>query len=88
MFAVTSIIKNNDKEKYVYSSCRIAYDGKDERSFGNEFARNVIIFEFDSSSSSHTGSIKNGFLIYGKEDTFGINGSFGAPEKKLDINFS
>ena len=28
------------------------------------------------------------FLILGEGDTFGINGSFGAPEKKFSINFS
>ena len=27
-------------------------------------------------------------LILGEGDTFGINGSFGAPEKKFSINFS
>ena len=26
--------------------------------------------------------------MLGEEDTFGINGSFGAPEKKVSINFS
>ena len=28
------------------------------------------------------------FLVLGEGDTFGINGSFGAPEKKFSINFS
>ena len=28
------------------------------------------------------------FLILGEEDTFGINKSFGAPEKNFSINFS
>ena len=28
------------------------------------------------------------FLILNEGDTFGINGSFGAPEKKFSINFS
>ena len=28
------------------------------------------------------------FLVLGKGDTFRINGSFGAPDKKLSINFS
>ena len=38
---------------------------------------------FDNSSSSHTDNCKNDFLVLGEGDTFGINGSFGAPEKKL-----
>ena len=35
----------------------------------------VIIFGVDNSSSSHADNLKN------EGDTFGINGSFGAPEK-------
>ena len=42
----------------------------------------------DNSLSSHTNDFKNGFLILGERDNFGINGSFGAPQKKPDINFS
>ena len=49
----------------------------------NDFARNVIIFGVDNSSLSHTDNHKNSFLILGEGDTFGINGSFGAPEKSL-----
>ena len=30
----------------------------------------------------------NNFLILSEGDTFGINGSFGAKEKKFSINFS
>ena len=72
----------------MYSGYGIAFDGKSEWSFGNDFARNVIIFGVDNISSSHTDNLKNDFFILGEGDTFGINGSFGAPEKKIDINFS
>ena len=51
-------------------------------SFGNDSARNVIIFEFGNSSSSHTDNLKNEILILGSGQAFGINGSFGASEKK------
>ena len=85
---MTNIVKHNDQQKYVYSSYEKAFDGKCERSFGNDFARNVIMFGVDNSSSSHTENLKNYFLILFEGDTFGINGSFGAPEKKIDINFS
>ena len=27
-------------------------------------------------------------LVLGERDTFGINGSFGVPEKKISINFT
>ena len=37
--------------------------------------------------SSHTDNLKNVFfLILGEGDTFGIYGSFGVPEKKVNIN--
>ena len=61
MFGVTNIVKKSDKEKYVYSRYRIAFDGKGELSFGNDYARNVVIFEVDNSSSSHADNLKNNF---------------------------
>ena len=47
-------------------------------SFGNDFARNAIIFGGDNSSSFYTDNCKNNFRRYSD-----INGSFGVPEKKL-----
>ena len=47
-------MKYNDKENYVYNDYGIAFDGKSKWSFGNGFARNVIIFRIDNSSSSQT----------------------------------
>ena len=88
MFGATNIVKNNDKEKYVHSRYGIAFDGKVEWSFGKNSARNVIIFGIDNSSSSHIGNLKNDLLILGEGRTTGINGSFGASEKKIDISFS
>ena len=70
-------------KKYVYSGYRTAFDGKGEWSFDNDYARNVIRFEVDNNSSSHTDNLKNIFSILSEGDTFGINGSFGAPEKIL-----
>ena len=70
----------------MYSCYRIAFDGKGEWSFGDGFARNVLIFGVDSSSSSHADTLKNDFLILGEGNTFDINGSFGAPEKKWKRN--
>ena len=54
----------------------IAFDGKGSWSFNENSTRNTIIFGVDNSSLSHTDNL-------GKEDTFCINESFGAPEKKL-----
>ena len=52
------------------------------------YARNVIIFVFDNNSSCQPDNLKNNFTILHEGDTFDINGSFGAPEKKFSINFS
>ena len=72
----------------MHSSYGIAFDGKDLWSFGNSYARNVVNFGVNTSSSSRIGNLKNKFLILGEEFTFPINGSFGSPEKKFSINFS
>ena len=36
----------------------------------------------------HADDLKNTFLVLGEGDTFGLNGNFGAPEKKFGINFT
>ena len=46
------------------------------------------LFGVGNSSSSHADNLKNNSLVLGKEDTFGINGNFGAAGKKFSINFS
>ena len=53
-----------------------------EWSFDNDFARNVVIFDVDDSSSSHTDNRKNNFLVIGEGPTQGINDSTGTAEKK------
>ena len=60
----------------------ITFNSTDWWSFDNNTARNVIIFGVDNSSSSDVDNRKNNFLILRLDLTFGINGSFGSPEKK------
>ena len=88
IFGATNTAKNGVKEKYVYSGYRIKFDSVGSWSFDNDFARSVIIFGVDNSSSSHSNNRKNNFLMSGKGSIFGINGSFGSPERKFSINFS
>ena len=66
----------------------IAFDGKDEWCFGNDYARHFVIFGVDTSSSSDIDNRQDKFLVLGEGDTFGVNGNFGAPERKFSINFS
>ena len=69
LFRATNILKNSDKEKYVYSGNGIIFVSASSWSFDNEFARNVIIFGVDNSSSSHSDNDKNNFLILGGRPT-------------------
>ena len=40
-----------------------SFDGEGSWSFGNDFARNAVIFGVHNSSSSHTNNPKNNFLV-------------------------
>ena len=83
LFGATNVVKNNVKEKWIYRCNEIAFEGARSWSFGNAFARNVVIFGVDNSSSSHADNHRNHFLVLGEGDTFGINGSFGVQKKGL-----
>ena len=60
LFNATSIVKNSDKE---YSDYVIAFDRKGTWSFGHDYARNVVIFNVDNSSLSHSDNRKNNFFV-------------------------
>ena len=62
LFGATNMVKTNDKIKYVYSANGIAFDGAHLRSFVDDFARNVIIFSVDNSSSLRTDNRKYNFF--------------------------
>ena len=73
----------------IYSGYWIIFDGTDSYNFGNNaFARNVVLFSLDNSSSSHTNNHNNNPLVLGEGSSFGIDGSFGSPDKKDRISFS
>ena len=87
LFGATKLVKNSDKETYVYSGYGITFDSRGSWSFDNDFARNAVIFGVDNCSSSHSDNRQNNFLILGEGPSYGINGSFISPEKKFSINF-
>ena len=66
----------------------VAFDGAGSWNFGNDFARNVVIFGVDNSWSFHTDNREKNFLVLGEGPTYGITGIFGSSEKKLSINFT
>ena len=74
LFGATNIVKNNDKEKYVYSGYGITFDSAGSWSF----AGNVIIFGVDNSSSTHSDNHKNNFLILAESQTYGIKDTMKA----------
>ena len=67
----------------MYRGYWITFDSVGSLSFDNDFARNVVIFAADHSSSSHSDNRKINFLILDEVSAHGINGSFGSPEKKV-----
>ena len=66
LFGATSIVKNSDKENYVYSGYEITCNSAVSCSLNNDTARNVIIFGVDNSLSSHSDNCKNIFLVLGE----------------------
>ena len=85
LFWGNNIVKNNDKEKRIYSSYEIRFDSASSLNFGNDFAWNVLTFGVNNSCSSHTDNCINKFLVLGEGPGWGINGIF---EKRFCINFS
>ena len=71
MFWATNVVTNSDKENYVHGGYRITFGSAGSWDSG-----------IDNSSSSHSDNQKNNFLMLGVGSTYGINGSFGSPEKK------
>ena len=59
VIGATNIVENSDKEEWVYSGYRIAFEGAGSWSFDNDFDRNVIIFGVDNISSSYSDNRKN-----------------------------
>ena len=85
----TNVVKNSDTEKYVYSGYGITFNGRGSWNFDNDFARNVIIFLLEMLSFHLMLTIaRKKILIVGEGLTYGITGSFCAPEKKFGISFT
>ena len=73
LFGSTSVVKNSENEKYMYSGYWITFDSAGSWSFDSAIARNVIIFGVDNSPSSHADNQKNNSLVLGEGPTFRIN---------------
>ena len=54
MLGTVKLVRNAIKSKFLYIGRGAAFDGESSWSFGNDYARNVVIFGADNSSLSHT----------------------------------
>ena len=81
LFRTFKLERNTIKSKFTYNGREIAFDGEGSWSFGNDFARNFLIFGVNNSSSSHTDNRKSNFLVLGEGPTQGITDTTGAVEK-------
>ena len=52
--STVKLVRNGIKNKFSYNGWGIAVDAEGSWSFGNNFARNAVIFAVDNSSSWHT----------------------------------
>ena len=43
LFGATNIVKNSDKDKWVFTRYKIAFDGEDWWSFGNGITKNLLV---------------------------------------------
>ena len=78
MFGATTIVKNSDKDNWRI----VALKELLMEEIGGVLVMALLeIFSVDNSSSSYVDNLKNNFLIPVKGSTFGINESFGSPEK-------
>ena len=87
LFEATNIVKASDNEKHVYSGYGIKFDSTGSWSFGNTVTRNSVVFCVDSGSPFLADYRKDKFLVVRERPTYGINGSFGSPEKVLALLF-
>ena len=72
-------------KKCVDSGYGTTFDSEGSWNFENGTARNGIIFDVDSSLSSHVENHKNNFLILSLSPTHVINGKFGSAAKGIEF---
>ena len=78
LFGSVKLTKNADIDKYGYSGYGIGFDRETSFSFGNDFGKNVIIFEVDMSSSIKIDNRKKHLLVLGKGPTQGLESTLSA----------
>ena len=82
LFDTVKLVRNAIKSRFISNARGIAFDREGLWTFGNDFARNVVIFGVNNNSSAHTSNRKSNFLVLGEGPTDDINNSTGTAEKK------
>ena len=78
LFGATNIVKNSDKEMYVYNGFKITFDSACLCSFGNDY------YGVDNSSSSHADdNHNNNFSCLVKVQLMALMESFNSQRKSL-----
>ena len=89
LFGAVKITKDVNTSHYKCSGYGICFDGNSSFSFGNSLsAKNVIIFGFDMSFSSHANNRVNNIYVLGKDFIHGINGTTIYAEKFHKTDFT
>ena len=63
LLGTVKLTRNVIKSRLIYNGQGIAFDGAGSWSFGNDFARYIVIFGVDNTLSSHTNNHKNNFDV-------------------------
>ena len=88
VFGEFKLVKNADIGLHKHSEYGTGFDRRGTFSVGNEFDKNVIIFEEDVGSSVHVDNKKKDILIFGHDSTQGLDNTTLTAEKKYSINFT
>ena len=83
LFGETNIVKNSDKEKYLYKTYGIIFDSAGSWSFDSDTVKNVVSFSVDNSSPSHADNRKNNLLVLGDDATFVLMEALVQQKKSL-----
>ena len=78
LFGYIKLTKTAEINKYGYSWYGIGFDRETSFSFGNDFDKNVIIFEVDMSSSIKIDNRKKHILVLGKGPTQALESTLSA----------
>ena len=89
LFGAVKATKNANTSHYKYEGYGICFDGESSFSFDNRIdAKNVIIFDVNTSNISHSTNKTQNIYVLGKDFVQGINNTTIYAEKVYTTNFA